>query len=96
VALARNCIFVEDGKEPAIAEGAGTIGIELLRLGPLDAIVLPVGDGALITGVARWIKHHAPDTRIVGVCAVVGLMRPNREFDRGERRDNQADDGIRG
>jgi threonine dehydratase len=69
VASARNCIFVEDGKEPAIAEGAGTIGIELLRSGPLDAVVLPVGDGALITGVARWIKHHAPDTRIVGVCA---------------------------
>jgi threonine dehydratase len=69
VASARNCLFVEDGKEPAIAEGAGTIGIELLRSGPLDAVVLPVGDGALITGVARWIKHHAPDTRIVGVCA---------------------------
>jgi len=69
VATAKDCVFVEDGKEPAIAEGAGTIGIELLRAGPLDTVVLPVGDGALITGVARWIKHHAPDTRIVGVCA---------------------------
>jgi threonine dehydratase len=69
VAAARGCIFVEDGKEPAIAEGAGTIGIELLRAGPLDTVVLPVGDGALITGVARWIKHYAPETRIVGVCA---------------------------
>src|SRR5262245_3758127 len=69
VAAAKDCIFVEDGKEPAIAEGAGTIGIELLRAGPLDTIVLPVGDGALIAGIACWIKHYAPATRIVGVCA---------------------------
>lgn len=62
-------VFIEDGKEPEIAEGAGTIAAELLRVGPFDTIVLPVGDGALITGVARWIKEHAPRTRIVGVCA---------------------------
>jgi threonine dehydratase len=64
-----DCLYVEDGKEVAIAEGAGTIGVELMRAGPLDAVVLPVGDGALITGVARWIKDRAPETRIVGVCA---------------------------
>lgn len=63
------CVYVEDGKEPAIAEGAGTIGVELLRAGPFDTVVVPVGDGALITGIACWIKHHAPNTRIVGVCA---------------------------
>jgi threonine dehydratase len=62
-------VYVEDGKETAIAEGAGTIGIELMRAGPFDAVVLPVGDGALITGVARWIKSCAPQTRIIGVCA---------------------------
>ena len=69
VASSKDCVFVEGGKEPAIGEGAGTIGIELLRAGPLDTVVVPVGDGALIAGVACWIKHHAPDTRIVGVCA---------------------------
>ena len=62
-------IYVDDGRETAIAEGAGTIGVELLRAGPFDAVVLPVGDGALITGVARWIKHHAPNVQVVGVCA---------------------------
>jgi threonine dehydratase len=61
--------FVADGDEPAIAEGAGTIGVELLRSGPFDAVVVPVGDGALINGIACWVKHHAPDTRVVGVCA---------------------------
>lgn len=32
-------------------------------------MVLPVGDGALITGVTRWINAHTPHTHIVGVCA---------------------------
>jgi threonine dehydratase len=63
------CVFIEDGKHPAIAEGAGTIGVELLQADPIDTIVLPVGDGALIAGVARWVKERSPKTRIVGVCA---------------------------
>ena len=59
-----------DGRDVAISEGAGTIGIELLRWpDPLDAIVVPVGDGALISGVARWVKAHRPQTRMIGVCA---------------------------
>jgi threonine dehydratase len=62
-------VFVEDGDDPAIAEGAGTIGVELLAAGPIDTVVIPVGDGALITGIARWIKDRSPSTRIVGVCA---------------------------
>ncbi len=62
-------VFVEDGLHPRISEGAGTIGVELLAAGAIDTVVLPVGDGALITGVARWIKAHAPSTHIVGVCA---------------------------
>lgn len=53
---------------PAVAEGAGTIGVELLRAGRLDTVVLPVSDGALITGTGRWIKAHSPATRIIGVC----------------------------
>ncbi|MBB4929658.1 threonine dehydratase [Lipingzhangella halophila] len=62
-------VFVKDGQHPRIAEGAGTIGVELLTAGRVDTVALPVGDGALITGVARWIKEYAPHTRIVGVCA---------------------------
>ena len=69
VAATKGCVYVEDGKEPTIAEGAGTIGVELISAGPFDTVVLPVGDGALISGVGRWIKEQAPHTRIVGVCA---------------------------
>jgi threonine dehydratase len=69
LASVSNCVYVEDGRDPAIAEGAGTIGVELAASGPFDAIVIPVGDGALIAGVALWIKDRQPGTRIIGVCA---------------------------
>jgi threonine dehydratase len=63
-------LLVEDGVDAAIGEGAGTIGVELLRWpDPLDAIVVPLGDGSLLAGVARWVKAHRPATQIIGVCA---------------------------
>jgi threonine dehydratase len=62
-------LFVEDGREVAISEGAGTIGVELLAAGPIDTLVVQVGDGALIGGVASWVKEHSPNTRVVGVSA---------------------------
>ncbi|HEX9941989.1 MAG TPA: pyridoxal-phosphate dependent enzyme [Thermoanaerobaculia bacterium] len=62
--------LVEDGRDPALAEGAGTIGMELLRWpGPFEAILVPLGDGALLAGIARWVKAHHPATRMIGVCA---------------------------
>ncbi|WP_019808561.1 threonine ammonia-lyase [Saccharomonospora halophila] len=64
-----DAVLVRDGQHPRIAEGAATLGVELLAAGPIDTVVLPVGDGALITGVARWVKEHSPRTRVVGVCA---------------------------
>jgi threonine dehydratase len=62
--------LIEDGRIPAIAEGAGTIGRELLRWPErFDAILVPLGDGALLAGVARWVKAHQPATRMIGICA---------------------------
>ena len=61
--------LVNDGEPAAVAEGHGTIGVELLRTGTLDTVVVQVGDGALISGIALWLKAHSPDTRVVGVCA---------------------------
>ncbi len=60
------CVLANN--HPAVAEGAGTIGVELLRAGRLDTVVLPVSDGTLITGAGRWIKAHSPATQIIGVC----------------------------
>jgi peptide deformylase len=62
--------LVVDGREPEITEGAGTIGVELLARGEaFDAVVVPLGDGALINGIARWVKAASPSTRVVGVAA---------------------------
>jgi len=62
--------LIEDGRIPAISEGAGTIGVELLLWPePLDAILVPLGDGAMLGGMARWIKAHHPATQMIGVCA---------------------------
>jgi threonine dehydratase len=61
-------LLVVDGLDPAIAEGAATIGVELEAAGRIDTALVQLGDGALISGVARWLKSTAPGTRIVGVC----------------------------
>jgi threonine dehydratase len=67
----RGAFLVEDGRQKEIAEGAGSIGVELLASGKsFDALLIPLGNGALLTGVARWIKACSPATRIIGVCSV--------------------------
>jgi threonine dehydratase len=59
--------FVEDGRDIAISEGAGSIAVEMMQRRTFDTVLVPLGNGALITGMARWIKHVAPDVRIIGV-----------------------------
>jgi threonine dehydratase len=81
-ALAPKRILIKDGLDPAIAEGAGTIGVELESLGPLDTVLVQVGDGALISGVARWLKLRYPETRVIGVCAS-GAPAMARSFEAG-------------
>ena len=62
--------FVEDGRDPEISEGAGSIAVELLAGDPaFDNLLVPLGNGALLNGIARWAKAHAPQTRVVGVCS---------------------------
>jgi threonine dehydratase len=63
--------MVEDSLDVATCEGAGTMGIELLRwLEPFDAILVALGNGAMLTGVGRWVKSQAPQTQMIGVAAV--------------------------
>jgi threonine dehydratase len=63
-------MFVEDGSLAPIAEGAGTIALELTRWDePIDAVLVPLGDGALVTGIAAWTRRASPSTRIVGIVA---------------------------
>ena len=61
--------FVEDGSEAELAEGAGTLALELAASTPFDAIVVQVGNGALLAGVGTAIRHVAPHAEIVAVVA---------------------------
>lgn len=68
--VAHGIPFVEDGREPAIAIGAGTIALELCaQASALDTLLVPLGNGALLAGVATWVRAVAPTTRIVAVVA---------------------------
>jgi threonine dehydratase len=63
-------LFVEDGRLGAIAEGAGTIAVELMEdPAPLDAVFVPLGNGSLVNGIGTWLKHASPRTRVIAVCA---------------------------
>jgi threonine dehydratase len=62
--------WIVDGREPAIAEGAGTIAVELCRWPhAFDVALIPLGNGALLGGIATWLKAKSPATRRIGVCA---------------------------
>ena len=66
--------FIEDGREVAIAEGAGTIGVELTHWceqagAVIDIVLVPLGNGALLAGVGHWMRARSPTTQIIGVVA---------------------------
>lgn len=66
----RNLQFVEDGASAAIAEGAGTIAAELTdEVEDIDAVFIPLGNGALAVGTGCWFKSRSPRTRVVAVAA---------------------------
>jgi threonine dehydratase len=60
--------YVEDGEDPGLMAGAGTIAWEVLEdLPQTDAIVVPVGGGNLIAGIALVAKQLNPEIRVIGV-----------------------------
>ena len=63
-------LFLNDATDPDIPDGAGTIADEVLEACPdCEAIYVPVGDTALIRGVAGRARQLKPSVRIVGVQA---------------------------
>lgn len=69
-ALETGSLMLEDGLEASVSEGHGTIAMELLARGAAyDAVVIPLGNGGLLNGMARWFKAASPATRVIGVCA---------------------------
>ncbi len=62
--------FVHPFDDPKVIAGQGTIGLEILeQLPEVEAVVVPIGGGGLISGVAFAIKSLRPDIKVYGVQA---------------------------
>ncbi|MGV7217043.1 threonine ammonia-lyase [Bradyrhizobium sp. UFLA05-112] len=65
---ARRMIFVHPYDDPLVIAGQGTVGLEMLKAVPeLDTLVVPIGGGGLISGIAIAAKALKPSLRILGV-----------------------------
>jgi len=65
---AQNATFAHAYDDARTVAGAGTMALEMLEAAQdLDAILVPVGGGGMITGIAIAAKTIAPSTRIVGI-----------------------------
>ena len=62
--------FAHPFNDPAVIAGQGTIGLEILeQLPDVAQVVVPIGGGGLISGIAYAIKHLKPSCRVIGVQA---------------------------
>ena len=62
--------FIHPFNDEDVIAGQGTIGLELLeQLDDIDAVVVPIGGGGLISGVAFTMKSLKPDIKVYGVQA---------------------------
>jgi threonine dehydratase len=68
ICSAQEMTFIHPFDDPAVMAGQGTIGLELLeQVQGLEAVVVPIGGGGLIGGVACAIKESRPQVKVVGV-----------------------------
>jgi threonine dehydratase len=68
IAAETGSVYVHPFDDWEVMAGQGTIGLELLeQLPDVDALVVPVGGGGLIAGIATAMRPSKPDLRIIGV-----------------------------
>jgi threonine dehydratase len=64
----RHLTFIHPFDDEAVIAGQGTIGLEMLEaVDDLDAVVVPVGGGGLIGGIACAVKETKPKIKVIGV-----------------------------
>src|SRR5947208_12919152 len=86
LARERGFVLVHPYDDPAVIAGQGTIALELLAQCPeLDALLVPVGGGGLISGIAVAAKALAPEIEIIGVQSALypSMYRVLRGIDPG-------------
>ncbi len=79
-----NLVFVHPFSDDKIAAGQGTVGLEMMEQVPdLDTIIVPIGGGGLIAGIATAVKGINPDIEVIGAQAelfdAVKARREGRE-----------------
>ncbi len=77
----QNLVFVHPFNDPHVIAGQGTIGLELLEQTPfVDMVVVPIGGGGLISGIACALKETNPRIQVVGVqTAALASMKASLE-----------------
>lgn len=64
----RNATLVHPFDDPMVIAGQGTIGLEILdALDEIDVILVPIGGGGLISGIASVVKALRPNVKVIGV-----------------------------
>jgi threonine dehydratase len=77
----QNLVFVHPFNDPHVIAGQGTIGLELLEQTPfMDMVVVPIGGGGLLSGIACALKETNPRIQVVGVqTAALASMKASLE-----------------
>jgi len=62
-------VYVHPYDDPDVIAGQGTIAAEILGQAPrdIDVVFVPIGGGGLAAGIAVYLKHLSPGTRVIGV-----------------------------
>lgn len=80
----RGLIMIPPFDHPDIIAGQGTTGLEIVEDWPeVETIVVPVGGGGLVSGIAAWVKRERPGVRVIGV-EPAGAPAMRRSLDAGE------------
>jgi threonine dehydratase len=90
--------YVHPFDDAELIAGQGTLGLEIVDDWPeVDAVVVPIGGGGLISGVSMAVKSHNPRARVIGVESSDGpAMKRSLEAGRLETIDcNTTIDGLR-
>ena len=88
VADAHDQAYVSPYNDLSVVAGQGTVGVELARqLDGIGTVIVAVGGGGLISGIAAVVKQHAPNVRILGAQPVnsnvmIESMRAGRVVER--------------
>jgi len=86
--------YVHAFDDPMVMAGQGTIALEIMEdIESLDTVVVGIGGGGLISGIATAIKGRRPDTRVVGVQAE-GAPSAARSLEKGEIHELDSVDTI--